>query len=357
MSDKVKLAAIDPYITTNIISPEEKELRYQDFVEFGDKNEYPNYVYDLYLNCATLHSIITGTNDYVCGDEVKSNIPVIDDFEAEELVNEISLNILIYGGAYIEVLRNKFGHIVKLNVLNYRNVRSNKDNTKFYYSKGFSEKKTYGRCKCQVYPAFERDNNRQMQSIFMIKNIRTQVYPAPYWCASIMAAEIEKNINRFHLNNLENGFTSTAVINFNNGVPTDEVKKEIEKMINEKFSGSENAGRIMISFNDDKDHSVDISTLDLKDYGEQYRTLAERSRNELFVAFRANENLFGINKENIGFNSQEFSSSFKLYNKTVVQPIQKKIIRMIDYIFNSDGGIEIIPFHIEFEEKGVNSNG
>lgn len=348
MSERLTFAAINPYITTNIISPEEKEIRTQDFVEFGDRNEYPNYVYDLYLNCATLHSIINGTNDYICGDEIKSNLDVMGD-EISDFVSDFGLNLLIYGGAYIEVLRNKFGHIVKLNVLNYRNVRSNADNTKFYYSKGFSEKKTYGRCKCQVYDAFNRDDNKQIQSIYMVKNIRTQVYPAPIWCASIMAAEIEKNINRFHLNNLSNGFAATTVINFNNGVPTDEVKEEIERLINEKFSGNENAGRIMVSFNDDKEHAVDIETLELKDYGEQYKTLADRSRNEIFTAFRANENLFGINKENIGFNEQEFKSSFALYNKTVVYPLQKKIKRAIDFIFNREDSIEIIPFQINFD--------
>lgn len=349
--NNLKFAAINPYITTNIISPEEKEIRSQDFVEFGDRNEYPNYVYDIYLNCATLHSIITGTNDFICGDEIKNNLDIMKS-EMDDFVYDLGLNILIYGGAYIEVLRNKFGNIVKLNVLNYRNVRSNKDNTKFYYSKGFSEKKSYGRCKCQVYDAFNRDDNTQMQSIYMIKNIRTQVYPSPIWCASILAAEIERNINKFHLNNLSNGFAATTVINFNNGVPTDEIKEEIEKNINEKFSGTENSGRIMVAFNDDKEHAVDIATLDLKDYGEQYKTLAERSRNEIFTAFRANENLFGINKENIGFNEQEFKSSFKLYNKTVVYPLQKKIKRALDFIFNIEDSIEIIPFHIKFEEGG-----
>ena len=166
MKDKsnLKFAALDPFITTNIIKPIETVLRHQDFVEFGERNEYPNYIYSLYNECNTLHSIINGTIDFVCGDKIINNTELRDN-EIENFVYDLALNILIFGGAYIEVLRNKIGKVVKMNVLNFRNVRTNEDNTKFYYSKGFSENKTYGRCKCTVYDKFDRDDKTQMQSL------------------------------------------------------------------------------------------------------------------------------------------------------------------------------------------------
>ena len=206
-----------------------------------------------------------------------------------------------------------------------------------------------------ILPKFNPNDKKQAHSVYMIKNLTHSVYPLPIWSASDIAATIEKNINLFHLNNLSNGFTSTTIINFNNGEPTDEMKEEIERMFNEKFAGYQNAGRMMLSWNDDRDHAATIDTLDMKDYGEQYNTLANRSKNELFVAFRATPILFGLPLENIGFNVQEYQSAFKLFNKTVIQPLQRKIIYALDSILKDriDEGYEhalsIIPFNIDFE--------
>lgn len=344
------MAAIDPYIQTNIISPTETELRHQNFVEFGDRNEYPNYIYSLFTNCATLHSIIMGTADFVCGESIESAIPSMTNNEMEDFVRDLSLDLLIYGGAYIEVLRNRFGKVIKVNTLNFRNVRTNADNTKFYYSKGFGDSKSYGRCKCQVYDKFDPEDETQAAGIYYIKNIKHQVYPSPLWSASVIAAEIEKNINQYHLNNLSNGFTAYTIVGFNNGVPEDEIKEEIERNFNEKFSGTRNAGRIMLSWSDDKEHAATIDTLDLKDYGEQYKTLADRSRNELFVAFKCTPNIFGLPTETTGFNEQEYAGAFKLYEKFMIKPIQKNIIRALENIFIIGNPITIEPFKINFEE-------
>lgn len=296
-----------------------------------------------------MHSIILGTTDFVMGDEIMNNVTWMNDNEVKRIIFEIAQDILIYGGSYIEVLRNTFGKIAKLNVLNFRNVRSNKDNTKFYYSKDFSDNKSWGRCKCNVYDAYDPDDPTQMQSIYLIKNDRRRTYPVPIWCASVIAAEIEIHINEFHLNNINNGFNTFHIVNFNNGIPDDEMKEEIEEKFNEKFTGVENAGRVMLAWNNDKEHAVEISSLELKNYGEQYSTLAERSKNELFVAFRATPILFGLPQNNIGFNVQEYSSAFKLFNKTVVQPIQQIIIQSLENILGISEPITINEFKIDFD--------
>lgn len=354
MNTKLKFAGIDPFLATNIITPDERLNNRKGWVEFGDGNQYPNYIHDLYEHCATLHSIIHGSNDFITGDEIVSNVINFSDKQITELVEDIGLSMLIYGGAYLEVVRNRVGNIAQVNVLNFRNVRTNVNNDTFYYNTSFSESR--GRTKSDIIlPKFDPNDKNQAHSVFMIKNSSHSVYPTPLWSASDIAATIEKNINLFHLNNLANGFTSTTIVNFNNGEPTDEMKKEIERMFNEKFAGYQNAGRMMLSWNDDKDHAATIDTLDMKDYGEQYATLAERSRNELFVAFRATPILFGLPLDNIGFNVQEYQSAFKLFNKTVIQPLQRKIVYALDTVFKgiikegNEHALTITPFTIEFE--------
>lgn len=338
-------ASLNPYLERNIILPTESNIKGQNFVEFGDRNQYPNYIWNLYSSVSTLQSIINGTVDYVLGDGITSNIPTLSDRDAKKLVNDIAQDLLIYGGCYLQVRRNLLGEVAKVDTIDFRNMRTDKKNELFYYSDDFSNGKSYGRCKMHIYPAFNDEN----VSIYYSKNNKHQTYPIPIWGSAVLAAEIENNINQYHLNNLENGFAPTSVVSFNNGVPTDEIREEIEKAFDEKYTGYENGGRVLINFADDKDHSVDIKTIDVPEYGERYKALAERSQQQLFIAFRASKNLFGSCFDGIGFNSQEYADCFKLYNKTVVQPLQKKIIDMISEIYGVEDAIEIKPFTINFD--------
>ena len=338
-------ASLNPYLERNIILPTESNIKGQNFVEFGDRNQYPNYIWHLYSSVSTLQSIINGTVDYVLGDGITSKIPTLSDRDAKKLVNDIAQDLLIYGGCYLQVRRNLLGEVAKVDTIDFRNMRTDKNNELFYYSDDFSNGKSYGRCKMHIYPAFNNEN----VSIYYSKNNKHQTYPIPIWGSAVLAAEIENNINQYHLNNLENGFAPTSVVSFNNGVPTDEIREEIEKAFDEKYTGYENGGRVLINFADDKDHSVDIKTIDVPEYGERYKALAERSQQQLFIAFRASKNLFGSCFDGIGFNSQEYADCFKLYNKTVVQPLQKKIIDMISEIYGVEDAIEIKPFTINFE--------
>lgn len=338
-------ASLNPYLERNIILPTESNIKGQNFVQFGDRNQYPNYIWNLYSSVSTLQSIINGTVDYVLGDGITSKIPTLSDRDAKKLVNDIAQDLLIYGGCYLQVRRNLLGEVAKVDTIDFRNMRTDKKNELFYYSDDFSNGKSYGRCKMHIYPAFNNEN----VSIYYSKNNKHQTYPIPIWGSAVLAAEIENNINQYHLNNLENGFAPTSVVSFNNGVPTDEIREEIEKAFDEKYTGYENGGRVLINFADDKDHSVDIKTIDVPEYGERYKALAERSQQQLFIAFRASKNLFGSCFDGIGFNSQEYADCFKLYNKTVVQPLQKKIIDMISEIYGVEDAIEIKPFTINFD--------
>ena len=129
------------------------------------------------------------------------------------------------------------------------------------------------------------------------------------------------------------------------------MKAEIEKNVNEKFCGSSNAGRVLINFANGKDNATTLEKLDVQDFGEKYKAAAERAKNQIFTAFRAIPQLFGDMTAATGFNSQEFTESFKVFNRTVCQPIQKTICDSIDKIFNNKNSVEITPFSLEDNKK------
>ena len=364
-------AAIDPYVDNKMILPVERFVSGKDLVEWGNRNSYPDYLLDLYNNVPTLRSIVNGNIDFITGDDV-SIIPLTDNLpngqmnnrgdNIREQIKDIAKDYEIYGGFALQVIRNLIGMVAEVYYIDMRFLRTNKEGNVFYYCEDWSKS---GKKDVIVYPAYmpnlnwdtldDEQRNRNASSILYVKNIHTQVYPAPLYAASIKACEIERLIDDFHINSLQNQFVSSAIINFNNGDPGDEMKKEIEDAINEKFAGAANGGRIMLSFNKNKESATDIVEFEVKDFGERYKALSEHSRQQIFTAFRANPNLFGIPTEGNGFANEQYAESFKLYNRTQIQPVQRLIADTYDKIYGTKGVLTIVPFSMGGEtEDNIN---
>lgn len=362
-------AAIDPYIETNILLPTERVYAGRDMVEWGTRNAYPDYLLELYNNVPTLRSIINGNIDYVAGDEVTiaSLQPEFSNQEMNrrgdtirEQVKDIAKDFEIYGGFALQVIRNLAGEVAEVYYVDMRYLRTNKECDVFYYSEKWGKS---SRTDMVVYPAFmpnlewdklsDEERNRHASSILFVKNVHTQVYPAPLYAASVKACEIERLIDEFHLSDINNHFVSSAIINFNNGDPGQEVKNEIERDFNEKFCGASNGGRVAFSWNKNKESATDIVEFKVEDFGERYKALSEHSRTQIFTAFRAIPLLFGLTSEaNTGFSTEEFEQSFKLYNRTQIKPVQTMICDAYDKIYGQRGVLTIRPFSLGGDTEG-----
>ena len=331
----------------------------KEYVQWGKDNQYPEYLYGLFNDVSSLKTIIEGTADYVCGNDVTCNVKGFDvevntkGDTMRELVRLLARDYLIYGGFAIQIIRNKVGDIRELYYVDFRYLRSSKKNEVFWYGEEFSKKYVRSN-KTVVYPKFVKENRDITSSILYVTNEKSKTYPTPRYSGSIKACEIERNIDTYHLSSLENGFGGSYILNFLNGIPTDEMKSEIEKNVNEKFCGSSNAGRILINFANGKDNATTLDKLEVQDFGEKYKAAAERAKNQIFTAFRAIPQLFGDMTAATGFNSQEFTESFKVFNRTVCQPIQQTICDSIDKIFNNKNSIEIAPFSLGDDNKKTN---
>ena len=365
---RISFAAIDPYIDTNIILPVEKFVSAKDLMEWGTRNSYPDYLLDLYNNVPTLRAIINGNIDFIAGDDV-SILPLTQHLQngimnnrgdhIREQIKDISKDYEIYGGFALQIIRNLIGEVAEVYYIDMRFLRTNKEGNVFYYCEDWSKSV---RKDVIVYPAFmpnlnwealdDEARNRNASSILYVKNVHTQVYPAPLYAASIKACEIERLIDDFHLSDINNHFVSSAIINFNNGIPDDEVKEQIEREFTEKFCGASNGGRTAFSWNPNKESATDIVEFEVKDFGERYKTLSDHSRQQIFTAFRANPNLFGIPTEGNGFANEQYAESFKLYNRTQIKPVQRMIADAYDKIYGQPKVLTIVPFAMGGESEG-----
>ena len=350
--------AIDPYVETNIVSPEEKKVSGKKYVLWGDRNQYPEYLAELFANCTTLHSVVLGTADYIAGNDAVVTEPLQDKRfmnkkgqTAHDIVKVLARHAALYGGFALQVIRSKDHKVAEIYPVNPRFLRSDKENELFWYSEKW--KGEGGTVKTVLYPKFI-PNSEEDSAIVFVKGDVDTTYPQPVYCAAVKDCEVERSISEFHLNNINNGFMGSYVVNFNNGKPTDEVKEEIERKFNEKFAGKSNAGRILFSWNDSKDTATTLQKMEIADYGEKYETLSKHCERAIYKAFRANPNLFGLATESNGFNSEEYQEAFKLFNRTVVQPIQKSIVYAFDRILGKDGSLTIVPFTLDSPTTNVN---
>ena len=344
----LRFSAIDPVLVRAIPEPTEKDNGAKSFINWGVDNAYPIFLFNLAQNCATLGAIIRGVVDYVKGNGIRSTI--MTDEEAEDFVERTTTDYLTFGVCYWQIIRSMAGKVQKVQWLDARYVRTDKDNNLFWYSEEFGKK--YGRQKAVVYPKFNPDRIDPSSVVCLKAPMARGVYGTPLWSGAIKDAVIETKIEDFHLNEITNNFSGSAVISFNNGAPTDEQKKEIEKLVAEKFSGNENAARFLLIFNDSKDNAATVERLSTDDFDKRYESLAKRTREQIFVAFRAIPALFGLMTESTGFNEQEFDQAFKLFNKTVVRPIQTKITSSVAKVFG-EGTLNIDPFNLNESETNV----
>ena len=365
---RISFAAIDPYIDTHIILPEEKFVSAKDLMEWGTRNSYPDYLLDLYNNVPTLRAIINGNIDFIAGDDV-SILPLTQHLQngimnnrgdhIREQIKDISKDYEIYGGFALQIIRNLIGEVAEVYYIDMRFLRTNKEGNVFYYCEDWSKSV---RKDVIVYPAFmpnlnwdaldDEAKNRNASSILYVKNVHSQVYPAPLYAASIKACEIERLIDDFHLSDINNHFVSSAIINFNNGIPDDDVKEQIEREFTEKFCGASNGGRTAFSWNPNKESATDIVEFEVKDFGERYKSLSDHSKQQIFTAFRANPNLFGIPTEGNGFANEQYAESFKLYNRTQIKPVQRMIADAYDKIYGQPKVLTIVPFSMDGESEG-----
>ena len=360
--NKVSLAfaAIDKVLDIQVPELTEEVSKTNGFIKYGSDNDYPQFLYNLVENVSTLKTVIYGTANYVAGDDVICNLQNASSIVNKkghtyrQIVEWAARDYLTYGGFALQVIRNKGNEISEIYYLDFRFVRSDKDNETFYYSEEFG--KRYGRTsKMIVLPKFIKDSNIP-SSIIYVKNTISGTYPIPRYSGAIKACLIEEAIDDLHLNSLSNGLMPSYMISFLNGVPTDEQKAEIEKDIQEKFCGAGNAGRVILNFASGKDNGAQVDQLDITDFSEKYQAAAERSREQIYTAFQAVPQLFGLTSISTGFNMQEFQEAFKLYNRTVVRGIQRQICDVFDRIYGFKNVLTIKPFSIDDEDKELNVN-
>lgn len=331
--------------------PEIKEYYNDDFVAYGEDNDYFTYLIDRYNGSPTNNAAINGISEMIYGrglDATDSKEKEADYKEMKELFNKnvikrITHDYKMMGQAALQIIytkdRSKIAQIAHIPV---ETLRAEKCNSKgeieaYYYHSNWTEAKSGD--KLTKIPAFGFSN--AAIEILYIKPYRAgyKYYSPVDYQGGLQYAELEEEIANYHINNIQNGLSPSMLINFNNGTPDAEQRDAIETSIMNKFSGSSNAGRFILAFNDSKELAATIEPVQLSDAHQQYQFLSDESMRKVMVSHRiVSPMLVGIkDTSGLGNNAEELQTASVLMDNTVIRPMQVTILDELEKILDYNG--------------------
>jgi hypothetical protein len=340
-------------------SPKIKEVSNRDWISYGEDNNYFQYLIDRYNGSPTNNAIINAVSSMIYGkglDATNSSkkpeqyAQMISLFDNDS-VRRLSYDLKLMGQCAIQVIYSKDRtKIAQIEHMPVETLRAEKCNEKgdiegYYYWKDWNKIKPSD--KPLRIPAFGTSN--EAIEILYVKPYRSGYYyysPVDYQ-GGLQYAELEEEVSNFHLNNILNGMSPSMLINFNNGTPNAEERRLIEQRIYNKFSGSSNAGKFILAFNDNAESAASIEPVQLSDAHNQYQFLSEESTKKIMVAHRVvSPMLLGIKDQSgLGNNADELKTASTLMDNTVIRPFQNLLIDAFNKIlaFNS------ISLHLYFK--------
>ena len=331
-------------------APEIKESPRSDWVDYGEDNDYFHFLIDRYNGSPTNNAAINGISEMIYGRGLEATdseskpreYAEMKEIFSKECLKKVCYDYKMMGQAALQVIYSKdHSRIVMAKHMPIETLRAEmaKDGMVkgYYYSADWSKVKQNSKPK--RIPAF--GTSKQGMEILYIRPYRAGFYyysPVDYQ-GGLQYAELEEEIANYHINNIQNGLAPSMLINFNNGTPDAEQRDEIERAIYEKFSGSSNAGKFILAFNDSKELAATIEPVQLTDAHQQYQFLSDEAMKKVMVSHRiVSPMLVGI-KDNsgLGNNADELETASLLMDNTVIRPMQVTIIDELEKILEYNG--------------------
>ena len=341
------------------IITEDTKTRYA-WVPVGimDQDDFFPIITDAFNTSTTQAACVEGIADLIFGKGMYSKNDIFDATLArivdQEDIKRIAFDLKLYGNFACQVWWNdEHTKVKRIYHVPVQNVRAEKlyDKPKverYYYCTDWSDMREQKNKK--EIPAF--GTSTESMEMYYGKNYSPgkYYYGLPDWVSALQFSFVEAELSNLHINNIENGFLPLVMVNLNNGVPAPEERQVIESQIENKFTGTRNAGRFMLSFNDDAVNKPTVDTIQTENLHEKYQYVAEYAQDRILVAHRVTSPLlFGIRTANNGFSSQseEMMTAFSIMQTMTIQPFQNLIITAFADIFRKGGWGKDLELYFE----------
>jgi hypothetical protein len=342
--------------------PEYKEKKGEGYMQYGQNNDYPQYLLDLFNKSAKHNAIIKGKVNYIVGNGWAGEEAIVKKVNREESLNDltkkVALDLELFGGAYIQVIWSVMGgQVAELWHCDYTKIRTNKDNTQFWYKEDW--KATRNQEKAEIYNAFN-PNNPQGVQILYVKEYRPgmNVYSLPGYFGALNYIESDVEVSKHVLGNAQTGFSASKLITLPNGEPSPDEKRAVSRQFDNMYTGADGKKYLLAFVNDVTRKPIvdDLGASDLTK--EDFGRVDELIQSNIFSGHQiTSPDLFGIATPGQLGNRQQMRDSYEIFNNTYVRYKQMQI----EGVFNMLGqyaGVQVElklqavdPIGIDFSEN------
>lgn len=355
---------------SNYVKPDIQEKLGRKWVLYGKDNEFFQYVIDRYNGSPTNESIINVYAELLYGKGISVN-------EQDEVYEELSeifpkreqrkcLNDFKKFGQYaMQIQRARGGGVAQISHLPFDKLGMEKANEKgdieaVYFCDDWTNTI---KNKPKRIPIFKG----KLSDSLMVKVVQPYTagqfyFSNPDYLAGLQYAELEEEISNYSINHIKNGLSFGYVINFNNGDALEpEQKDEIELKIRQQLTGSTNAGKFILSFNNGKEAEVTVVPLEVNDAHSQWEFLSQESMNKLLTAHGVTSPLlFGLpSAGGFGSNADELDTASKLLQDYQIAPKQDVFIDELANIIELNGletDLSFIPLRDSYKSTESEEN-
>jgi hypothetical protein len=331
-------------------SPVIVESKNKEFVEYGEDNNYFQYLIDRFLYSNTNNAIITGVANMVYGkgiDATDSNRKPNEYAQMKSIVKpqclkKVALERKLLGMAAMQVVYQN-GKVKMVEHFPMHTLRAEKCNDKgeieaWYYHPDWAKYKKGDELK--RIPAFGFGNAKEVEIYIVKPYLSGYHYYTPIdYSGALPYAKLEEEIADYLINDVMNGFSGTKVINFNNNIPPEEKREEIASDVKRKLTGAK-GDKVIVSFNASQDNKTTVDDIPLNDAPEHYQYLSTECFEKLIVGHRVTSPmLLGIRDTGGGMsnNADEIETATRLFDNIVIRPYQIEIIEALDEILAVNG--------------------
>lgn len=347
--------------------PEYREKKGSGYIEFGDRNDYPEYLLSLYNKSAKHNAIVRGKVNYIIGNgwATKEADAAADAFikkansfgeSLNDITRKVDIDIEIFGGAYLEVIWSEVGGMITdVNHIDYTKIRSNKDNTQFWYKSDWKDRKE------QPVPiAAFNTSVKQGKQILYIKEYRPglQTYALPGYMGALNYIESDIEVSKHVLGNAQTGFSPSKMITLPNGEPSPDEKRNIENRFEKRFTGADGK-KFILSFVQSADRKPIVEDLGASDLTkEDFSQVDTMIQQNIFSGHQVTSpSLFGISEPGKLGSRTEMRDSYEIFKNTYVNDKQQFLESVFNMLAKLKGATQdlyiqpVEPISFEFSEQ------
>jgi hypothetical protein len=335
-----------------------KENKAKGYLTYGEDNNYPQMLINFYNSSPKHGAIVTQKAAFLAGDKTEiigsntediarandylNNINAYESFD--EVKIKYSQDVELFDGFALEVIWNKAKtSIAEIYHLPFQNVRIGLDGN-YMYSEDWSNR----RIEPVVYYPYN-PTTREGKQLYFFKMYKAGCgeYPTAPYQSALKYIEIDTEIANFHLNSIKSGFSAQTLLQLFKGIPTPEEARNTMRRFKENFSGTDNAGSIIIQFNDPNETPSQVNNLAPSDFDKQFDILNKTVQEEILMAHRVTSPmLFGIKTEGQLGGRNELIEAYEAFQTSYIEPRQNQLDRCLTSIFKY-----IVPVTLKTKNK------